>query len=124
MDENIWKTLTLRLIDIMRRQNPRMVKDEGDIIWVTINGKHIPIRTKEDVQKISAAAKKPSYKKRKHGKITLGKEEYARVVSEINTHLPKEQRKKKYCSKAVGNYIYYFKNNGFGDYEFFGKKKI
>lgn len=47
MGENIWKRLVFSLVDILRRKNPSMVKDEGDIIWVTINGRHIPIRNQK-----------------------------------------------------------------------------
>lgn len=78
----------------------------------------------------SNSSRKSTHKKNRyrreprHGTIKLAKREYARVVSEINTNLPKEQRKKKYCTKAVGDYEYFFRNLGFGDYEFLGKKKI
>ncbi len=56
--------------------------------------------------------------------IKLSEEEYAHVVSEINTNLTDEQRSMEIVSKAVGNYIYTFENNGFDNYRFIRKKKI
>lgn len=68
---------------------------------------------------------KNKYKKTaKHGKIKLSKAEYARVVSAINTDLPKEQREWDVCVKDVGNYRYKFRNNGFGEYDFLQKQRI
>ena len=71
------------------------------------------------------AKKKNRYQKsRKRGTIKLSKAEYARIVSEINTNLPKEQRSKKICVMHIGNYRYTFKPLDFGEYEFLEKKKI
>lgn len=56
--------------------------------------------------------------------IQLPKAEYAQVMSELNTNLTKEQRKKKIITKAIGNHVYTVENNGFDDYRIIGKKQI
>lgn len=56
--------------------------------------------------------------------IQLPKAEYAKVMSELNTHLTKEQRQKKIITKAIGNHVYTVENNGFDDYRIIGKKQI
>lgn len=48
--------------------------------------------------------------------IMLPKDEYAHVISEINTNLPDEKRKRGVVSHIVGNYTYTFINYGFNDY--------
>ena len=50
--------------------------------------------------------------------------EKARITSEFNTNLSKEQQKRKNIRKAVGNYYYTAKNNGFNNYEFTGRYLI
>lgn len=45
--------------------------------------------------------------------IRLPKDEYAMVVHEINTNLTAEERKRKVVSKAIGDSVYTFDNNGF-----------
>ena len=39
--------------------------------------------------------------------LRLAKDEYAHVMSELNTHTTKEQREKRRFFKAIGGYIYY-----------------
>lgn len=56
--------------------------------------------------------------------ITLPKDEYAHIMSEINTHMTETERKQKVVTKAIGNYYYTFENNGFDDYRILGKKPI
>lgn len=56
--------------------------------------------------------------------ITLPKQEYAHVMSELATHLTAEQRKQKVVTKAIGNYVYTIENNGFGNYRVIGKEAI
>ena len=56
--------------------------------------------------------------------IRLDKGEYARVVSEINTHLSDEDRKHALVTKPIGSYRYTFINRGFGDYVFVDKVEI
>ena len=50
--------------------------------------------------------------------------EYAHVVSEINTNLTNEERKKNVLVKPVGDCYYTFINKGFNDYIIIGKKEI
>lgn len=50
--------------------------------------------------------------------------EYAHVVSEVNTNLTNEERKKNILVKPVGDYYYTFINKGFNDYIIIGKKEI
>ena len=56
--------------------------------------------------------------------LQLPREEYAHVMSELNTHLTEEQRSKKYVQKAIGDYLYTVENNGFNDYRIIGKIKM
>ena len=56
--------------------------------------------------------------------IKLPKDEYAMVIGELNTHLTAEERRKKVLSKAIGNHVYYFENNGFNNYRIFDKTPI
>lgn len=56
--------------------------------------------------------------------VFLSKDEYAHVMSELNTHLSGEQRNRKVITKAIGNYVYTVENNGFGNYRIIGKNPI
>ena len=56
--------------------------------------------------------------------VTLERGEYAHVMSEIATNLTKEQAKLRTFSRAIGEYIYFVENNGFGEYRIFKKIKI
>ncbi|MGD6877845.1 phage minor head protein [Bacillus infantis] len=56
--------------------------------------------------------------------IYLPKQEYAHVMSEINTHMSDAQREQAVVSKAIGDYIYTFENHGFGNYRIIGKVPI
>lgn len=56
--------------------------------------------------------------------VVLPKQEYAHVMSEIATHLTKEQASKKVFSKHIGKYIYTVENNGFGNYRIIKKVEI
>ena len=56
--------------------------------------------------------------------IYLSSNEYAYVMSELNTHLSDEQRKKEIITKAIGDYYYTIENNGFDNYRIIGKKSI
>lgn len=55
---------------------------------------------------------------------SLSKEEYGQIMHELNTNLTKEQRKKKIIKKAIGNYYYTVKNNGFNEYIIIEKEDI
>lgn len=56
--------------------------------------------------------------------VRLERQEYAHVMSEIATHITKEQSSRKVFSKPIGNYIYTVENNGFGNYRVIKKVKI
>ena len=56
--------------------------------------------------------------------IHLDKDEYAHVISELNTHMTEEQRKQAVVTKAIGNYYYTIENKGFNNYRIIGKKLI
>ena len=56
--------------------------------------------------------------------IRLSKKEYAHVMSELNTHLSEEQRKRHVVVKAIGNYVYTLENLGFNNYRIIGKSDI
>jgi hypothetical protein len=61
---------------------------------------------------------------RRPREIKLSKEEYARVVSELNTNLTKEELEKPIIQRAIGNHLYTVRNYGFGHYGFIGRKKL
>lgn len=56
--------------------------------------------------------------------VRLPKNEYAMVVHELNTHMSAEERGRKVVTKAIGDYLYTFENNGFDNYRIFSKKPI
>lgn len=56
--------------------------------------------------------------------IWLSKDEYAHVMSELNTHMSDKQRNQKVVTKAIGNYYYTVENNGFDEYRVIGKVAI
>lgn len=62
-----------------------------------------------------------AYKSSDFETIILPKQEYAHVMSELNTNLSKEQRRQSVVSKAIGNYVYIVENNGFNNYRIIGK---
>lgn len=55
--------------------------------------------------------------------IKLGRREYARVMSAINTNYSRFKNDRKGFI-AVENYVYYFYNNGFDDYKFYKKTRL
>lgn len=56
--------------------------------------------------------------------IFIEKEEYANLVSEFNTNLPANLRKKRVIEWAVGNYQYKIINNGFNEYKIIRRRLI
>ncbi len=56
--------------------------------------------------------------------VKLSPKEYGKVIHELNNNLSREERKKKIVVRAIGNYRYTVKNNGFNDYEIIRKEKI
>ena len=71
-----------------------------------------------EVQKLKA------YSSKNFETIILPKQEYAHVMSELNTNLSKEQRQQPVVSKAIGKYVYVVENNGFDEYRIIGKFPI
>lgn len=53
--------------------------------------------------------------------LRLPKDEYAMVVSELNTHMTADERKESVVAKTIGLYTYMFENHGFGEYRFIDK---
>lgn len=45
-------------------------------------------------------------------------------MHELNTNLTKEQRKKAFVKKAIGDYKYTIQNNGFNEYKIIKKEPI
>ena len=57
--------------------------------------------------------------------IRLGKKEYPRVVSQLNTNLTKDQMKSgTIVRKAIGDYVYTFEVIEFNNYRFISKNRI
>lgn len=46
------------------------------------------------------------------------------VMSELNTNLSKEERKRKHITRFIGNNVYHIQNNGFNEYKIIGKQEI
>ncbi len=74
--------------------------------------------------KVEKSQRSDKIRKRTRKEVQLPKDEYARVMSELNTNLTKEQRKKKSITKAIGNHIYKIENKGFNNYRIVSKKEI
>ena len=56
--------------------------------------------------------------------IFLPREEYARVISELNSHLSEEDRQSTLIVKPIGDYVYLVINRGFDNYIIIGKYPI
>ena len=56
--------------------------------------------------------------------IFLPPDEYAKVMSEFNTHMSDEDRKHRLVTKPIGDNYYTIINNGFDDYIIIGKRPI
>ena len=74
--------------------------------------------------KVEKSQRSDKIRKRTRKEVQLPKDEYAKVMSELNTNLTKEQRKKKSITKAIGNYIYKIENKGFNNYRIVSKREI
>ena len=88
--------------------------------WITKNGNRIYIDDGDDLY----SALSEHYGKTKLPTVYLEKQEYAHVMSEINTWYKKEYAKKRIIRKAIGDYIYTFENNGYNDYRIINKARI
>lgn len=78
----------------------------------------------ENENNIERSSISDKIKKRTRKEVQLPKEEYARVMSELNTNLPKEIKNKKVFRRSIGSYTYKVQNNGFNNYKIIGKHKI
>ena len=56
--------------------------------------------------------------------VILPPEEYAHVISEINSNITPEQLEKKVVSKPIGDFVYTFECNGFDNYRIIGKRRL
>lgn len=56
--------------------------------------------------------------------IYLPKDEYASVISALNSNLSAEDRSRRILVKAIGNYVYTVINRGFDDYTIIRKMPI
>ena len=65
-------------------------------------------------------AKKP----KDYASISLGAREYARVISQLNTNLTREELKPGIKTKAIGDYLYTFEVIDFDEYRFISKTRI
>ena len=74
--------------------------------------------------KVEKSQRSDKIRKRTRKEIQLPKDEYARVMSELNTNLTKGQRKKKSITKAIGNHLYTVENNGFNNYKITKKEPL
>ena len=63
-------------------------------------------------------------REKKRKALELPKEEYSKIMHELNTNLTKEERKKKQVSRPIGNYIYTVINKGFNEYIITDKRNI
>lgn len=88
--------------------------------WITKNGNKIYIDDENDLY----SALSEHYSKTKLPTVYLEKQEYAHVISEINTWYKKDYKKKKTISKAIGDYIYIFESKGYNNYRIIDKIKI
>jgi hypothetical protein len=98
----------------------KLVTDKGETIFNTPQNNLYNNIVKKPLENLKKADLK--------GKINyidmMDDAEKARVTSEFNTNLSKAQLKRKNIRKAVGNYYYTAKNNGFDNYEFTGRYLI
>ncbi len=73
---------------------------------------------------IEKSSKRDKIRNRPRKEIQLPHDEYARVIHELNTNLPKELKNKKIFKRTIGNYTYKVQNNGFNEYKIIGKQNI
>jgi hypothetical protein len=122
---------TSKLFDEYGIKGIRAFGDRDGEIFVTFNPENAKIVESYYPNKLYDALtnqKKTLKNPKLSGKINyidmMDDAEKARVTSEFNTNLSKAQLKRKNIRKAVGNYYYTAKNNGFDNYEFTGRYLI
>ena len=84
-------------------------------------GKFSTSNTKGSVEKTSLRDK---IKSRERKALELPKNEYSKVMHELNTNLTEEERKKGKISRPIGDYIYTVENHEFNEYVITQKEKI
>ena len=90
--------------------DPQFVEYMNKNVFKTINNG--TINTTNDLVKRGTSNLKTIY---------LPKDEYAHVMSELNTHMSAEDRQKPVVVKSIGNYTYTIENHGFNNYRIIGK---
>ena len=73
---------------------------------------------------VAKSSRSDKIRKRTRKEVQLPKEEYAQVMHELNSNLPKELKNKKVFRRSIGNYTYKVQNNGFNNYKIIGKHEI
>ena len=56
--------------------------------------------------------------------IMLPNDEYAHVISELNTHMSDGEERHRIVTRPIGDYYYTVINQGFNDYVIIGKRRI
>lgn len=74
--------------------------------------------------KVEKSQRSDKIRKRTRKKVQLPKDEYAKVIHELNSNLPSELKNKKMFRRSIGNYTYKIQNNGFNEYKIIGKQEI
>ena len=119
---------TSQLFDEYGIKGVRAFGDRDGEIFVTFNPDNAKIMESYYPNKIYENPPKPLNKPKLSGKINYIDEmtdaEMAKITSEFNTNLTNAERKKKFVARAVGNYYYKARNNGFNDYKFIGRYLI
>ncbi len=90
-------------------------------VWRTVRGRKIYIREGQSLQEAMVESWK--FSPGRHSTLWLEKQEYAHVMSELNTYFTSFQDKDIHAW-AVGDYIYIFENHGFDNYNIFDKLAI
>lgn len=73
----------------------------------------------------SSGSKKNKFKSnRKRKPIKVPKNEYAHVLSELNTHMTEAQRRERFVTKCIGDYRYVIENISFDEYNIIKRVKI
>ena len=57
-------------------------------------------------------------------RIILPEDEYAHVISELNSNMSETDKSKKLVTKPIGDYYYTVINQGFNEYVIIGKRPI
>lgn len=89
--------------------------------WITKKGVHVYLENEEPDL---ADAIADYYGKNKLPTVYLDKNEFAHVISEINTWYRKDYIRKKMITKEIGSYVYTFENKGYNNYRFIGRDSI